>query len=89
MNSKVEPRAINRTTLFTVEGEKDDISGAGGHRQLFLAAHDILRVIAPLPEAAPHGGAGIRRRSVVALFTGKSWQPPIWSIIKSLMLQSY
>ena len=54
-NRKVEPRAIKRTMLFTVEGEKDDICAVGQT----LAAHDLCASLAPLPQAPPYAG---RRR---------------------------
>jgi polyhydroxyalkanoate depolymerase len=52
-NHKVEPRAIRRTALFTVEGEKDDICAVG------------QTLTASVPQAAPHAG---RRRSLWRLF---------------------
>src|SRR3982074_302238 len=42
-NRKVEPRAIRRTALFTVEGEKDDICGVGQT----LAAHELCTSLRP------------------------------------------
>ena len=54
-NQKVEPAAIRRTMLFTVEGEKDDICAVGQT----LAAHDLCSSLAALPQAPPHAG---RRR---------------------------
>lgn len=40
---KIEPKAIRRTMLFTVGGEKDDIC-AVGHT---LAAHDLCTSLRP------------------------------------------
>ena len=54
-NRKVEPAAIKRTMLFTVEGERDDICAVGQT----LAAHDLCIELAALPQAPPHAG---RRR---------------------------
>ena len=42
-NQKVEPKAIKRTMLFTVEGEKDNICAVGQT----LAAHDCARHCGP------------------------------------------
>jgi poly(3-hydroxybutyrate) depolymerase len=50
-NQKVEPRAIRRTTLFTVEGERDDICAVGQT----LAAHDMCSSLRP-PQAPSHAG---------------------------------
>ena len=40
---KVEPRAIRRTALLTVEGERDDICAVGQT----AAAHDLCRSLPP------------------------------------------
>ena len=53
--SKVEPRAIRRTVLLTVEGERDDICAVGQT----VAAHDLCIEPAALPQAPPHAA---RRR---------------------------
>ena len=51
----VEPRAIQRTALFTVEGEKDDICAVGQT----LAAQELCSQHPALPQAPPHAA---RRR---------------------------
>ena len=80
MNSKVEPRAINRTTLFTVEGEKDDICAVGQT----LAAHDLCASLRPYRKRH-HMQAGAGHYGV---FSGKSWQQQIYPIVKNVILQS-
>ena len=51
---KVEPAAITRTAMLTVEGEHDDISGVGQTR----AAHDLL-VNLPVDKHAHHLQRGV------------------------------
>ena len=80
MNSKVEPRALNRTTLLTVEGEKDDICAVGQT----LAAHDLCTALRPYRKRH-HMQAGVGHYGV---FSGKSWQQQIYSIVKNVILQS-
>ena len=80
MNSKVEPRVINRTTLFTVEGEKDDICAVGQT----LAAHDLCASLRPYRKRH-HMQAGVGHYGV---FSGKSWQQQIYPIVKNVILQS-
>ena len=45
----VEPAAIRRTALLTVEGEKDDVCGVGQT----LAAQDLCTGIKPAQETSP------------------------------------
>ena len=80
MNSKVEPRALNRTTLLTVEGEKDDICAVGQT----LAAHDLCTALRPYRKRH-HMQAGVGHYGV---FSGKSWQQQIYPIVKNVILQS-
>ncbi len=51
----VDPSAIRRTMLLTVEGERDDICAVGQT----VAAHDLCSKLRALPQAPPHAG---RRR---------------------------
>jgi len=76
---KVEPHAINRTTLFTVEGEKDDICAVGQT----LAAHDLCASLRPYRKRH-HMQAGVGHYGV---FSGKSWQQQIYPIVKNVILQ--
>ena len=53
--ARVEPAAIRRTALFTVEGERDDICAIGQT----VAAHDLCPASGPYLKHAPRAG---RRR---------------------------
>jgi polyhydroxyalkanoate depolymerase len=79
-NQKVEPRAIRRTTLFTVEGEKDDICAVGQT----LAAHDMCSSLRPYRKRH-HMQAGIGHYGV---FSGRTWQNQIYPMVKNVILQS-
>src|SRR5262245_44894873 len=79
-NQKVEPRAIRRTTLFTVEGERDDICAVGQT----LAAHDMCSSLRPYRKRH-HMQAGVGHYGV---FSGKSWQNQIYPMVKNIILQS-
>jgi polyhydroxyalkanoate depolymerase len=79
-NTKVEPRAINRTMLFTVEGEKDDICAVGQT----LAAHDLCSSLRPYRKRH-HMQAGVGHYGV---FSGKTWQHQIYPMVKNVILQS-
>jgi poly(3-hydroxybutyrate) depolymerase len=79
-NRKVDPRAIRRTTLFTVEGEKDDICAVGQT----LAAHDLCTSLRPYRKRH-HMQAGVGHYGV---FSGKSWQQQIYPMVKNNVLQS-
>ena len=63
--NKVEPRAIRRTMLLTVEGERDDICAVGQT----LAAHDLCSGLRPYLQAPPLAGRrrplrGVQREEV-------------------------
>lgn len=79
-NRRVEPRAIKRTMLFTVEGEKDDICAVGQT----LAAHDLCSSLRPYRKRH-HMQAGVGHYGV---FSGKSWQQQIYPMVKNVILQS-
>ncbi len=79
-NCKVEPRAIRRTTLFTVEGEKDDICAVGQT----LAAHDLCSSLRPYRKRH-HMQAGVGHYGV---FSGRSWHQQIYPMVKNIILQS-
>ena len=63
---QVEPRAIRRTTLLTVEGERDDICAVGQT----LAAHDLCSSLRPYRKRH-HMQAGVGHYGV---FSGKRWE---------------
>ena len=77
---KVEPAAIKRTMLFTVEGEKDDICAVGQT----LAAHDLCTGLRPYRKRH-HMQAGVGHYGV---FSGRTWQSQIYPMVKNVILQS-
>jgi poly(3-hydroxybutyrate) depolymerase len=79
-NQKVEPRAIRRTGLFTVEGERDDICAVGQT----LAAHDLCSSLRPYRKRH-HMQAGVGHYGV---FSGKTWEHQIYPMVKNVILQS-
>ena len=79
-NTKVEPAAIRRTMLFTVEGEKDDICAVGQT----LAAHDLCTSLRPYRKRH-HMQAGVGHYGV---FSGKVWINQIYPIVKNVILAS-
>jgi polyhydroxyalkanoate depolymerase len=79
-NSKVEPRAIKRSTLFTVEGAKDDICAVGQT----LAAHELCSGLRAYRKRH-HMQAGVGHYGV---FSGKAWQNQIYPMVKNVILQS-
>jgi len=77
---KVDPAAIKRTMLFTVEGEKDDICAVGQT----LAAHDLCTSLRPYRKRH-HMQAGVGHYGV---FSGRAWQNQIYPMVKNVILQS-
>jgi polyhydroxyalkanoate depolymerase len=75
---RVEPRAIRRTALLTVEGERDDICALGQT----AAAHDLCSGLRPymkrhhMQAAAGHYG----------VFSGRRWQEQVYPIVRNQML---
>jgi poly(3-hydroxybutyrate) depolymerase len=75
---RVDPGAIKRTALFTVEGERDDICAVGQT----LAAHELCTGIRPykkrhhLQPGAGHYG----------VFSGRKWQSQIYPLVRNLIL---
>jgi polyhydroxyalkanoate depolymerase len=74
----VEPRAIRRTALLTVEGEKDDICSLGQT----LAAHDLCSGLRPYRKRH-HMQAGVGHYGV---FSGRRWQNQIYPIVRNVVL---
>ena len=74
----VDPRALTRTALLTIEGEHDDICSVGQT----VAAHDLC------PGIRPHA----RRHHLQAVvghygvFSGTRWQNQIYPIVRNLIL---
>jgi poly(3-hydroxybutyrate) depolymerase len=76
----VEPRAIRRTSLFTVEGEKDDICAVGQT----LAAQELCSSIRPYRKRH-HMQPGVGHYGV---FSGKKWEGQIYPLLKNVILAS-
>jgi len=75
---RVDPSAIRRTALLTVEGERDDICSVGQT----LAAHDLCTSVMPF-----------RRKHYVqpgvghfGVFSGSRWEKQIYPLVKNIIL---
>jgi poly(3-hydroxybutyrate) depolymerase len=77
---KVNPRAIRRTMLLTVEGERDDICALGQT----AAAHDLCTGLRQYMKRH-HMQPGVGHYGV---FSGKSWENQIFPILKNVILAS-
>jgi poly(3-hydroxybutyrate) depolymerase len=77
---RVDPRAIRRTMLLTIEGEKDDICAVGQT----AAAHDLCTSLRPYLKRH-HMQAGVGHYGV---FSGKRWENQIFPIVKNVILAS-
>jgi polyhydroxyalkanoate depolymerase len=75
---RIEPKAIRRTALLTVEGERDDICAVGQT----VAAHDLCSGLRPYMKRH-HMQAGVGHYGV---FSGRRWESQIYPIIRNLML---
>jgi poly(3-hydroxybutyrate) depolymerase len=75
---KVEPGAIRRTALLTVEGEKDDVCGVGQT----LAAQRLCSGIRPAKKRH-HLQAGVGHYGV---FSGSRWERQIYPIVRNFIL---
>jgi poly(3-hydroxybutyrate) depolymerase len=76
----VEPRAIRRTMLLTVEGERDDICAVGQT----VAAHDLCSGLRPYLKRH-HMQAGVGHYGV---FSGHRWTNQIYPILRNVILAS-
>lgn len=74
----VNPAAIRRTALLTVEGERDDICAMGQTS----AAHDLCRGLKPYMKRH-HMQAGVGHYGV---FSGKRWETQVYPIVRNMML---
>ena len=77
---RVEPRALRRTALLTVEGERDDICALGQT----AAAHDLCKGVRPYMRRH-HLQAGVGHYGV---FSGKRWEEQVYPIVRHLILSS-
>ncbi len=71
----LEPRAIRKTFLLTVEGEKDDICSVGQT----LAAQDLCSGLRPYMKTH-HLQAGVGHYGV---FNGKRWEAQIYPVVRN------
>jgi poly(3-hydroxybutyrate) depolymerase len=77
---RVEPAAIRRSMLLTVEGEKDDVCAVGQT----VAAHDLCSKLRPYLKRH-HMQPGVGHYGV---FSGKRWDNQIYPIVKNVILAS-
>jgi poly(3-hydroxybutyrate) depolymerase len=77
---KVDPRAIRRTALLTVEGERDDICSVGQT----VAAHDLCTSLRPYRKRH-HLQPGVGHYGV---FSGRKWESQIYPLVRNLILSS-
>ncbi|HEV7324925.1 MAG TPA: polyhydroxyalkanoate depolymerase [Bosea sp. (in: a-proteobacteria)] len=75
---RVDCRAIRRTALMTVEGERDDICSLGQT----AAAHDLCCGLKPFRKRH-HMQAGVGHYGV---FSGRKWDGQIYPIVRNMIL---
>lgn len=71
---RVDPRAIRRSALLTVEGERDDVCAVGQT----LAAHELCSSLRPT-QRSHHVQTGVGHYGV---FSGKRWNRAIYPILR-------
>jgi poly(3-hydroxybutyrate) depolymerase len=76
---KIEPQAIRKTALFTVEGERDDICAVGQT----VAAQDLCTNIRPYLRTH-HVQTGVGHYGV---FSGRRWQNEIYPRVREVIHQ--
>jgi len=76
---KVEPQAIRKSALFTVEGERDDICSVGQT----VAAQDLCTTIRPYLRNH-HVQTGVGHYGV---FSGRRWQNEIYPRVREVIHQ--
>jgi poly(3-hydroxybutyrate) depolymerase len=77
---RVNPGAIQRTALLTVEGERDDVCGIGQT----LAAQDLCTGIRPYRKRH-HLQPGVGHYGV---FSGRRWTQSVYPMVRNLILSS-
>jgi poly(3-hydroxybutyrate) depolymerase len=77
---RIEPRAITRTMLLTVEGERDDICAVGQT----AAAHQLCSGLRPYLKRH-HMQAGVGHYGV---FSGNRWTHQIYPLVRNVILAS-
>lgn len=75
---RVNPKAIRRTALFTVEGERDDICAIGQT----VAAHDLCSSLRPYRKKH-YMQAGVGHYGV---FAGRRWASQIYPLVRNTIL---
>ncbi len=75
---RVDPKAIRRTMLLTVEGERDDICAIGQTS----AAHDLCTGLRPHMKRH-HLQAGVGHYGV---FSGRRWESQVYPQVKNTIL---
>ncbi len=75
--SRVDPSAIRKTALLTVEGEKDDICSMGQT----VAAHELCTSIKPFRKKH-HLQPGVGHYGV---FSGSRWQSQIYPAVRAMI----
>jgi len=75
---RVNPKAIRRTALFTVEGERDDICSIGQT----VAAHDLCSSLRPYRKKH-YMQAGVGHYGV---FAGRRWANQIYPLVRNTIL---
>jgi poly(3-hydroxybutyrate) depolymerase len=70
----VDPSVIKRTSLLTVEGERDDICAVGQT----LAAHELCSGLRPYMKAH-HVQTGVGHYGV---FSGRKWNQQVYPIVR-------
>ena len=76
----INPAAIRKTSLLTVEGERDDICAIGQT----LAAHDLCKSIKPFRKRH-HLQLGVGHYGV---FSGQKWETQIYPLLRNTILAS-
>ena len=76
----MDPRAIRKTSLLTVEGERDDICGLGQT----MAAQDLLSSVKPFRKKH-YVQAGVGHYGV---FSGTRWATQIYPMVRSTIMAS-
>ena len=77
---KVDPSAITRTGLMTVEGERDDICGLGQT----MAAHELCSNV-PALRHAHHLQLGVGHYGV---FSGRRWRQETYPLVRNFILRN-
>jgi poly(3-hydroxybutyrate) depolymerase len=75
---RIDPAAIRRTALLTVEGERDDICGVGQT----MAAQDLCASI-PAPRRLHYVQPGVGHYGV---FSGRAWEQQVAPMVRTFMM---